>query len=116
MHRFGDQPLYGRVGDNGKTVIAYTKLRDYNRALQRRGLWLPTASRGPVHSQLNVELVRTQQAQLRTPALPHAKTVRSALTVRSVSWDGTRPATPLGGETTRPEVDASGLDRRRCTM
>jgi hypothetical protein len=42
MRHFQGRRLYSWVGGNGKTVIAYTKLRDYRRHLARHGLRLPT--------------------------------------------------------------------------
>jgi len=42
MRHFEGRRLYSWLGGNGKTVIAYTKLRDYNRHLARHGLRLPS--------------------------------------------------------------------------
>jgi hypothetical protein len=44
MHRFANHRLYGRISDDGKTLIGYTQLRDYVRALRSHGLQLPTRS------------------------------------------------------------------------
>jgi hypothetical protein len=48
LRRFAHRPLYSRISDDGKTLISYTKLREYKRALARRGLALPAAGAGRV--------------------------------------------------------------------
>jgi hypothetical protein len=41
IHRFDGRPLYMRPSDDGKRLIAYTKLRDYRADLRTLGLTLP---------------------------------------------------------------------------
>jgi hypothetical protein len=50
MQRLHRKELYTRVSDNGKTMVGYTRLRDYKHFLASRGLQLPaqTESARPV--------------------------------------------------------------------
>jgi hypothetical protein len=41
IHRFDGQPLYMRLTDDGKKLIAFTKISDYRRDLHKLGLGLP---------------------------------------------------------------------------